>query len=111
MSSVVKEINKEMADRIVEIQNSNIHDDYKIESDRAEWKDILAIYTAKVTKGNNSADVITMDDKKKQELKKIFWDMNTISYEVKDENNNTSYEISFDNPQDKITKKKYYILK
>ena len=84
MSSVVKEINKEMADRIVEIQNSNIHDDYRIESDRAEWKDILAIYTAKVTKGNNSADVITMDDK-------------------------TSYEISFDNPQDKITKKVLYI--
>ena len=50
-----------------------------------------------------------MDDKKKQELKKIFWDMNTISYEVKDENNNTSYEISFDNPQDKITKKVLYI--
>lgn len=109
MSSVVKEINKEMADRIVEIQNNNPHDDYKIESDRAEWKDVLAIYTAKVTKGNNSADVITMDDKKKQELKQIFWDMNTISYEVKDENNNTSYEISFDNPQDKITKKVLYI--
>ena len=109
MSSVVKEINKEMADRIVEIQNSNIHDDYKIESDRAEWKDVLAIYTAKVTKGNNSADVITMDDKKKQELKKIFWDMNTISYEVKDENNNTNYEINFDNLQDKITKKVLYI--
>ena len=109
MSSVVKEINKEMADRIVEIQNNNPHDDYKIESDRAEWKDVLAIYTAKVTKGNNSADVITMDDKKKQELKKIFWDMNTISYEVKDENNNTNYEISFDNPQDKITKKVLYI--
>ena len=35
--------------------------------------------------------------------------MNTISYEVKDENNNTSYEISFDNPQDKITKKVLYI--
>lgn len=72
MSSVVKEINKEMADKIVEIQNNNPHDDYKIESDRAEWKDVLAIYTAKVTKGNNSADVITMDDKKKQELKKYF---------------------------------------
>lgn len=109
MSSVVKEINKEMADRIVEIQNSNIHDDYKIESDRAEWKDVLAIYTAKVTKGNNSADVITMNDKKKQELKKIFWDMNTISYEIKDENSDTSYEISFDSSKDKMTKKVLYI--
>ena len=109
MSSVVKEINKEMADKIVEIQNNNPHDDYKIESDRAEWKDVLAIYTAKITKGNNSADVITMDEKKKQELKKIFWDMNIISYEVKDENNDTSYEISLDNSQDKMTKKVLYI--
>lgn len=110
MSSVVKEINKEMADKIVEIQNNNPHDDYKIESDRAEWKEVLAIYTAKITKGNNSADVITMDDKKKQELKKIFWDMNIISYEIKDETNDTSYEISFDNSQDnKMTKKVLYI--
>ena len=110
MSSVVKEINKEMADKIVEIQNNNPHDDYKLESDRAEWKEVLAIYTAKITKGNNSADVITMDDKKKQELKKIFWDMNVISYEIKDENNDTSYEISFDNSQDnKMTKKVLYI--
>lgn len=109
MSSVVKEINKEMADKIVEIQNNNPHDDYKIESDRAEWKDVLAIYTAKVTKGNNSADVITMDDKKKQELKKIFWDMNNISYEIKDENSDTSYEISFDTSKDKMTKKVLYI--
>lgn len=109
MSSVVKEINKEMAEKIVEIQNNNPHDDYKIESDRAEWKDVLAIYTAKVTKGNNSADVITMDEKKKQELKKIFWDMNIVSYEVKDENKDTTYEISFDNSQEKMTKKVLYI--
>lgn len=109
MSSVVKEINKEMADKIVEIQNNNPHDDYKIESDRAEWKDVLSIYTAKITKGNNSADVITMDDKKKQELKKIFWDMNNVSYEIKDENNDTSYEISFDTSKDKMTKKVLYI--
>lgn len=85
MSSVIKEINKEMADKIVEIQNNNPHDDYKIESNQAEWKDVLAIYTVKITKGNNIADVITMDNKKKQELKKIFWDMNSLNYEIKTE--------------------------
>lgn len=92
MSSVVKEINTEMSDKIQKIQDDNPHDDFKIESDRAEWKDVLSIYSAKISKGTNETDLITLDDNKKQELKTIFWDMNDVSYEIKEET--TNYEES-----------------
>lgn len=85
MNSVITEINKEMADKITQLQNSNIHDDYVIDSDRAEWKDILAIYTVKISKGTNEVDVITIDDDKVKTLKEIFWEMNTVSSEIKTE--------------------------
>ena len=82
ISSIVKELNNEVATRISEIQNSNIYDDYIIESNRASWKDVLAIYTIKVSNGENSTDVITIDENKKKILKETFWDINSISSEV-----------------------------
>lgn len=85
MNDVVKEINKEMADKIQNIQDTNIHDDYVLETDRAEWKEVLAVYTAKITKGNNETEVITIDDTKKNEIKKIFWEMHKITFEIKQE--------------------------
>lgn len=78
MNTVVNEINKEMATKIINIQNSNTYDDYKIDSDRAECKEVLAIYTVKISKGTNEVDVITLDDNKISTLKQVFWDMNTV---------------------------------
>ena len=47
MSSVIAEINMEFSNKITEIQNNNEHEEYEINSNRAEWKEILAIYTVK----------------------------------------------------------------
>lgn len=85
MNIVIKEINKEMADKIQNIQETNIHNDYILETDRAEWREVLAIYAAKITNGNNATEVITIDDSKKEELKKIFWEMHEVSFELKEE--------------------------
>lgn len=108
MSSVVKEINTEMSDKISNIQETNIYDDFKIESDRAEWKEILSIYTAKISKGTNETEVITLDDTKKAELKKIFWDMNNVSFEIREETNDIEYEVGND-LNENLTKKVLYI--
>jgi hypothetical protein len=51
----------------------------------ASWKDILLVYTIKQTNGINEQEVITMDDSKKAIVKQIFWDMNSLSSEVKTE--------------------------
>ena len=85
MSDVVKELNTELMDKISFIQKENTYDDYVINYNRADWKEILAVYTVIITKGKNEADVITLDDSKKFILKDIFWKMNVITYSIEEE--------------------------
>lgn len=85
MNEVVAECNQEFADKLQSIQDSNPHDDYVLEGNMASWKDILLIYTIKQSNGKNQTDVVTIDDNKKKIVKDIFWEMNTISSEVKEE--------------------------
>ena len=85
MNEVVAECNQEFADKIQSIQDSNAHDDYVLDGSMASWKDILLVYTIKQSNGKNETDVVTIDDNKKKVLKDIFWDMNSLSSEVKEE--------------------------
>lgn len=83
MNEVVAECNQEFADKIQSIQDTNPHEDYVLDGSMTSWKDILLIYTVKQSNGLNATDVVTMDNNKKSILKKIFWDMNSLSSEVK----------------------------
>lgn len=85
MKEVVAECNQEFADKLQDIQDKNPHDDYVLDGSMASWKDILLVYTIKQSNGINEQEVMTMDDKKKQVVKDIFWDMNSLSSEVKTE--------------------------
>lgn len=105
MNSVVTELNNEMATKISNIQKENTYDDYVIDSNRAEWKDILAVYTVKVSNGNNQTEVMTLDDNKVSILKTVFWDMNSITSEVKEEMVNEE-QIENGTPVIKQVKKK-----
>lgn len=80
MSNVVKELNTEFMNKITTIQNNNPYDEYDINGTRADWKDIIAVYSVKTNGGDNSEFVYSLDDNKVAELKKIFWEMNEISY-------------------------------
>lgn len=101
MNEVVRNINNEFANEISTIQKENIYDDYVISSNRAGWKEILAIYAVKISNGEYSSEVITLNDYKINVLKDIFWNMNIITSEVKneivkeestDENGNTIFK-------------------
>lgn len=85
MRDAIVECNQEFSNKLESIQNSNPHDDFVLEGNVASWRDILTIYTIKQSNGINEQEVVTMDDKKKKILKDIYWDMNTITSEVKDE--------------------------
>jgi len=98
MNMVVADINKEFMDKLKEVENSNSYDDYDITSNRAEWKNILAVYTVKVNNGNNATDAITLSDEKVQILKSVFWDMNTISYITKNEDREITTYDTDNNP-------------
>ncbi len=85
MSDCIVELNTEMDNKIQQIQNMNPHDEVIITSDKAEWKDMLSIYAVRVSNGDNKQEVMSIDDDKKKILNEVFWDMNTITYEVKTE--------------------------
>lgn len=106
MSKVVKDINIEMSNKIINIQNSNDYDDYKIISNRAEWKEVLMIYVAKVSEGTMEQEVLTIDDSKVKTLKGIFWDMHSITSKVKEE---LVEEVSESGESQKVQKRILYI--
>ncbi len=85
MNTVVAECNQEFSDKLQSIQDSNPHDDYVLEGSMANWKDVLTVYTIKQSNGVNQQDVMTIDDNKKNVIKQIFWDMNSLTSEVRDE--------------------------
>lgn len=85
MNTVVAECNQEISDKLQSIQDSNPHDDYVLEGSMASWKDVLTVYTIKQSNGVNQQDVMTIDDNKKNVIKQIFWDMNSLTSEVRDE--------------------------
>lgn len=85
IQNVVAECNQELSSKIQQIQKTNPHDEYVLDGNVANWKDILMIYTIKQSNGKNDEEVVTMDPMKRQVLKNVFWDMNIISYEVKEE--------------------------
>lgn len=85
MNTVVAECNQEFSDKLQSIQDFNPHDDYVLEGSMASWKDVLTVYTIKQSNGVNQQDVMTIDDNKKNVIKQIFWDMNSLTSEVKDE--------------------------
>ena len=48
---------------------------------RAVWPEVLAVYAVKTnTDPENSQEVVTIDDAKKELLKEIFWAMNEVSH-------------------------------
>ena len=80
MQTVVWEINTEYDSRLEETKASVSYDVLEMSGGRAVWKEVLAVYSVKVnTDPNNPQEVATMDDSKKQILKDIFWEMNSIS--------------------------------
>ncbi len=86
MSSVISELNNEFAQKIATIQSENVHDDYVLNINRTEWKNVLAVYTVIVSNGKNATNVVTIDDNKTKVLKEVFWKMNVVNYSVQDEN-------------------------
>ena len=85
MEQVISDLNVDFMNRITQIQKDNQYDEYDINSNKAEWKDILSIYTVKLSNGKNEVDVITLNDEKVNLLKQIFWEMNEISFVTNEE--------------------------
>lgn len=97
ISDCISELNQEMDNKIKDIENQELHDEVVIESNKAEWKDVLSIYTVRVSNGNQE-QVMIIDQEKKKILKEVFWDMNIITYEIKTEESQNRTIDSWDKP-------------
>lgn len=88
MPEVVSQLNEEFSNEFDTIIADNPHDRLVIDnagsaSMVANWDEVLAVYAVLVvTDPDNPMEVATLDDKKIEKLKKVFWDMNHISYSV-----------------------------
>lgn len=85
MQTAVKEINEEYNQKIEDIKSNNTYDILEMSGSRAEWKEVVAIYAvdknmADLNPANpdEAQEVATMDEGKKEDLRKLFWEMNKV---------------------------------
>lgn len=78
INSTIIELNKELSDKIQDIKDRNQSDKYEIDYNLADWKEILALYTVKLS---GTTDLISLNEEKKRELKDIFWKFHNITIE------------------------------
>ena len=80
MQQVVMEINDDYQNQLESVKSSTSYDTLEMSGSRAVWPQVLSIYSVKVTNDpDNPQEVATITDEKKQILKDIFWEMNSIS--------------------------------
>ena len=91
IAEIVAETNSEFYAKVDDIEHRVSHDQVKYHvvpegGDQlfiTNWTEVVAVFAAKITGVNESAmDVITMDDIRVEGLKKVFWDMNELSYKT-----------------------------
>ncbi len=83
MQAAVAEINEEYGERLEQLKEENEHEVFRLSGSRAPWKDVLAVYAVKVnTDSENPQVVANLTEEKKELLRGVFWDMNTISHQI-----------------------------
>lgn len=92
MRTAVSQINDEYNQKIERIKSDNAYDVLEMSGSKAAWKEVIAFYAVKLnTDTNEPQEVATIDEDKIEKLKAIFWEMTTISSELK---THTETEIS-----------------
>lgn len=79
VNSVMAELNTEFSKEIEKKKRQHPNADYDIKYARANWRDVIAVYTVMISNGDYKVDVMTMDDNRAKTLKKVFWDMNEFN--------------------------------
>lgn len=83
MRDAARESNQEYNEKIEKIKTDHPYDKLILSGSRATWPEILSIYAVKTTSDQSDGqEVASMNDMKLELLRKVFWDMNSISYRV-----------------------------
>lgn len=81
VSVAVAMLNQEYTVQLETLQNGANYDDIIIHGAAPDWPEILAVFATKVAGGTGAeaADVVTIDKKRIEQLKAVFWDMVAIT--------------------------------
>lgn len=88
MTSVISQINTEVYKKAENQKLFTNADDIIVQSTYSNWKEVIAVYSVKNNKNNETDDtsiVMYLNDKNVLKLKNIFYDFNTIKVETKEE--------------------------
>ena len=107
MQGAVYEISEEYRENLLGIIAGNSHDELRFTFTnrgykRADnWIDILAVYAVQTANPDDGMEVVTLDPERIEKLRAVFWDMQEINHEVKNE---PKYDAETDTSTD------YYVL-
>lgn len=94
ISQLIQDLNQEYIDKINKIQQENPYKEYDITGEKASWQDVIAVYTVKLSGGNNQQEVITMNEERANFFKEIFWKMNEVTF-TKDEKSHEQLQVGW----------------
>lgn len=84
MQKVVREIDEEYDAEIAKIKREKNHEVVRISGDRTPWKEVLAVYSVKLSMDlKNETEIQSVNDERKELIREVFWKMNQLDSEVK----------------------------
>lgn len=82
LSAAVAQINVELADKLDGLQGGE-YDRVEIQGQPPDWKEVAAVFAVKTAGAADGADVAALTPEKVELLRGVFWDMCTVSSEIK----------------------------
>ena len=83
LREVIVEINDEHTQKIEDIKQANVYDEVALSGSKTQWKQVLAVFAVKTTTNpDEPLDAVTLDTKRQEILRDIFWDMNAIEHRI-----------------------------
>lgn len=82
----VIELKTDYAQRIEEIQNTSEYDEIRITGDYPDYKGCISLFAVKENLDpDNPKDLVSLNEQSKDRLKKLFWELTVVSYQVSTE--------------------------
>lgn len=80
-SAAVAQLNRELADRLKELQAGGAYDGVEVHGQPPGWPEVLAVFAARTAGEEDGMDVAVLDPDRVELLRTVFWDMTKITTE------------------------------
>ena len=81
-SAAVAQLNRELADRLEELQSGGVYDGVEVHGQPPGWPEVLAVFAARTAGAADGVDVAVLDPERVDRLRTVFWDMTKITTQV-----------------------------